>query len=86
MVWSPFQRDLDESIFTFGYGKSINQLLIDLKKYYKTKFDNKDNITPHLRIILNIHQTAKAENKILAQSAQRQMALAVKYGHNKCAP
>ena len=31
---SPFQRDLDESIFTFGYGKSINQLLIDIAVHY----------------------------------------------------
>ena len=33
---SPFQRDLDEAIFTFGYGKYFNDIAIDLSANYST--------------------------------------------------
>ena len=33
---SPFQRDLDEVIFTFGFGKNINSIIVDLSANYST--------------------------------------------------
>ena len=45
---SPFQRDLDETIFTFGYGKNINSIIVDLAANYSTiSYSYPDQFVPN---------------------------------------